>query len=349
MTAEAVGGALRGLRVLDLSQQLPGPYATFLLAAMGASVTKVEPLTGDPGRHFDPEMFERVNAGKHSVFLDLKSEHGRAELRRLIESCDVFVEGFRPGVAARLGCDYGAVQALRPSVIYCSISGMGQRGPLSSHPTHDLSLQAMVGNLRGAAPSDRIGVPWVDLATGTTAALAVVAAWHAGRAGYLDLSMLDAARSWSMVKPAAVAEPEATYGVVEASDGHVVLALLEDAMWQRLCSALSWTDWADDEALRTYAARRTHAGRIRARIDGAFRQRTVGELIALAHEHDLPIGPTETAGDPAVDEQLQVRARTAHGPGAEFSPLPLSLVVPLCPAPAYSRKLQPGRPDAHTS
>lgn len=349
MTSAAGDGALRGLRVLDLSQQLPGPYATFLLAAMGASVTKVEPLTGDAGRHFDPEMFGRVNAGKRSVFLDLKSESGRTGLRRLIEHCDVFVEGFRPGVTARLGCDYDEVRRLRPEVIYCSISGMGQDGPLASHPTHDLSLQAMVGNLRGAGPSDRIGVPWVDLATGTSAALAIVAAWHAGAAAYLDMSMLDVARSWSSVKPAAVAEPEATYGVVAAADGHVVIALLEDAMWQRLCAALSWDDWAADESVRTYSMRRGEAARIRARLDDAFSRRTVEDLVAMAHEYDLPIGATDTDDDPAVTEQLAERGRGAHGAGGEFTALPLPLVVALQSATPYSRNLQPGRPDAHTS
>ena len=326
-------GALHGLRVLDLSQQLPGPYATFLLAAMGASVTKVEPPTGDPGRQFDPEMFERVNAGKRSVFLDLKSEAGLAGLHSLIERCDVFVEGFRPGVAARLGCDYREVRRLSPSVIYCSISGMGQQGPLSSHPTHDLSLQAMVGNLRGTGPSDLIGVPWVDLAIGTSAALAIVAAWHSGAGAYLDMAMLDAARSWSSVKPAAVSEPEATYGVVAASDGYVVIALLEDSMWLRLCAALSWDDWAVEESLKTYSLRRGQAARVRQRLDDAFRQRTVAGLVAIAHEYDLPIGPTDASGDPAVEAQLRSRDRGPHGAGAEFSPLPLALVVPLDAAP----------------
>lgn len=329
MTSAPPGGPLRGLRVLDLSQQLPGPYATFLLATMGASVTKVEPLAGDPARHLDPEMFRRVNAGKHSVFLDLKSEDGRAQLRGLITDCDAFVEGFRPGVTARLGCSYDDVRRLNPSIVYCSISGMGQQGPLASHPTHDLSLQAIVGNLRDVGPSDRIGVPWVDLATGTSAALAVVAAWHAGVATYLDMSMLDAARAWSAVKPAAVAEPEPTYGVVAAADGTVVIALLEDSMWQRLCSALSWTDWAHDGSLATYALRRAAARRIRARLDEEFRSRTVQQLVAMAHDFDLPIGPADTDGDRGVAEQMAGRDRHSHGPGAEYTPLPLPLVTPL--------------------
>lgn len=341
--APARAPVLDGMRVLDLSQQLPGPYATFLLAALGAQVTKVEPLGGDPGRHFDPEMFQRVNSGKHSVFLDLKNHDGRSRLRELISQCDVFVEGFRPGVTARLGCDEPSVRTWQPSIVYCSISGMGQAGPLASHPTHDLSLQAMVGLLRESGPTDRIGVPWVDLATGTTAALAIVAAWHAHRPAHLDLAMLDAATAWSSVKPAAVHEPEATYGVVRAQDGQVAVALLEDSMWSRLCTAMSWDDWSHDEELRTYAQRRSHAHRIRARLDDAFRRRTVAELVAIAAEFDLPIGRADASDDSHTVEQVEARQRDATFP-ATYSPLPVDLLVPLFPATPY-----PAAPDVADS
>jgi crotonobetainyl-CoA:carnitine CoA-transferase CaiB-like acyl-CoA transferase len=325
-------GPLHGMAVVDLSQQLPGPYATFLLASLGADVVKVEQLTGDPARRFDPPMFEHVNAGKRSVFLDLKSTAGHDRLMELAAGCDVFVEGFRPGVAARLGCDEKAVRAVRPSVVYCSISGMGQTGPLAGHPTHDLSLQAMVGILRDTTETDRIGIPWVDLGTATTAALAITAAWHAGGGTYLDMSMLDAATAWSSIKPAAVSEPEATYGVVPARDGSVAIALLEDHMWQRMCAVFGWADWAHDPELAAYADRRRHAAEIRARIESAFAQRTVAELIALAHKHDLPIGRTDATGDPDTVAQLQARDRE-RTPSARHTPLPLELIVPLGPAP----------------
>ncbi|WIX83762.1 CoA transferase [Amycolatopsis carbonis] len=317
-------GSLHGMTVLDLSQQLPGPYATFLLASLGADVLKVEPPAGDPARRFDPPMFERVNAGKRSVFLDLKSPADRERLLELAAGCAVFVEGFRPGVTARLGCDEKAVREVRPDVVYCSISGMGQTGPLAGHPTHDLSLQAMAGILGDAGKSDRIGVPWVDLGTATTAALAITAAWHAGGGTFLDLAMLDVATAWSSVKPLAVTEPEATYGVVGAKDGAVALALLEDHMWLRLCTALGWPD---DPALATYADRRGHATEIRARLESAFARYTVAELIALAHEHDLPLGPTDATGDPDTVAQLQARGRD-NSPAARHTPLPLNLIAP---------------------
>ncbi|MDX6326236.1 MAG: hypothetical protein QOK15_2590, partial [Nocardioidaceae bacterium] len=136
---------LAAMRVLDLSQQLPGPYCTLLLASLGASVTKVEPMHGEPARHLDPVMFQRVNQGKTSLRLDLKTTEGQEKLRDLARDSDVFVEGFRPGVTARLGCDFARLTRLSPALVYCSISGFGQSGPLGSQPTHDLSLQAMAG------------------------------------------------------------------------------------------------------------------------------------------------------------------------------------------------------------
>lgn len=322
-------GALHGMTVVDASQQLPGPYATLLLATLGAEVIKIEPVAGDPARALDPDMFDRVNRGKHSEFLDLKSPGGVARLHELVSTADVFVEGFRPGVTARLGCDEPTLRALQPMLVYCSLSGMGQTGPLASRPTHDLSLQAMVGALAAETRTDRIGVPWVDLATGTTAALAIVAAWHDRRGSYLDLSMLDAARSWASVKPDAVREPEPTYGIVPAADGQVVIALLEDSMWQRLCTALGWDDWANQQELARYADRQAAAGRIRHRLDDAFAQRTVAELLELATRHDLPIGAADASSDATVRAQLSARGRD----GVTVTPLPGSLVRPLGDAP----------------
>lgn len=323
---------LHGMRVLDLSQQLPGPYATHLLAALGAEVTKVEPPGGDAARHLDPEMFARVNAGKAGLVLDLKTQAGQARLHELVREHDVLVEGFRPGVTARLGCDPATLRPLRPPLVYCSISGAGQTGPLATHPTHDISLQAMAGVLTGDEDVTRIGVPWVDLATGTTAALAIAASWHSGGGQYLDMSMLDAAATWARAKPAALDPgPEPTYGTVRTSDGgRVVIALLEDAMWVRLCTALGWADWADDQRLARYADRRRHAAEIRGRLDRDLGRLTVGEIGELAERFDLPVGPAD-ATDPAGREQLALRFPT--GSGRDTVPLPPQLLRTLGPAP----------------
>jgi crotonobetainyl-CoA:carnitine CoA-transferase CaiB-like acyl-CoA transferase len=333
--ASAPGAPLAGMRVLDLSQQLPGPYATQLLASLGASVIKVEPPTGDAARHLDPEMFARVNAGKSSITLNLKDVDHREILYGLIADCDVFVEGFRPGVTARLGCDYEVVREMRPAIVYCSISGFGQNGPMARRPTHDISLQAVTGALVPGARIDRIGVPWVDLATGTSAALTITAAYHAGNGGYIDASMLDAAVAWPGVKPAAVTELEPTYGTLITSDGKtMVIAILEDDMWHRLCVALGWSDWQDDPAFAHYGDRQSNAARIRARLDESFAAMRSDELTELAVTHDLPLDLMGEAS-PEVKEQLASRASTGH-PRLMSVPIPAPWQVELAPAPALA-------------
>lgn len=328
------GAPLTGMRVLDLSQQLPGPYATLLLASLGAHVTKVEPVTGDAARHLDAQMFEHVNAGKTSVTLNLKDEGDRRHLHKLVRATDVFVEGFRPGVAQRLGCDYPTLHELNENLVYCSISGFGQDGPLSRHPSHDITLQAIAGALPTERTIDRIGVPWVDLASGTTAAFAIVAYWHAGAGGYLDVAMLDAATAWSGVKPEAVQSAEPTYGTLATADEqHVVIALLEDAMWTRLCTALSWTDWQDAAHLSRYADRRHAASTIRRRLEDSIGQLTLHQVLDLAARYDLPLAPVDASTHPTVHEQLGARRDDSCSPWRGCIPLPDELLSNLRPAP----------------
>ncbi len=327
--------------MLDLSQQLPGPYATFLLAALGAEVTKIEPPAGDAARQLDPEMFEHVNAGKTSVVLDLKTNRGQRRLHELVHGRDVFIEGFRPGVTSRLGCDTATLHTIHPQLIYCSITGVGQTGPLAGRPTHDLSLQAMAGVLTGAGDLSRIGVPWVDLATGTSAALAITAAWHTGQGCHLDMSMLDAAIAWARVKPSGLqADPEPTYGTLRTADGkRVTIALLEDAMWVRLCTALGWADWATDPSLARYLDRRQHADEIRNRLERDIARLTRQEIVALAERHDLPLGPADAATEPVAREQITTRF--PDGPGRDHLPLPTALLNHLNPAPSLGSTEEP--------
>lgn len=197
---------LEGVRVLDFSQNLPGPYATFLLAGWGADVVKVEPPKGDPARHIEP-FFAMVNRGKRSVVLDLRDEASRPALEALVRWADVLIDGFRPGVMARLGCDFERASALNPRLVYCSISAFGQEGPLREHPGHDLNLQALAGVChleRDAAGVPRGSViPMADLSTSLVAVSGIAAALLArekdGRGRYLDVAMADAVLSWANV------------------------------------------------------------------------------------------------------------------------------------------------------
>jgi CoA:oxalate CoA-transferase len=315
VTAEQAA-PLAGMRVLDLSQQLPGPYCTLLLASLGATVTKVEPVYGDAARHLDPPMFALVNQGKTSLRLDLKSAAGQARLRELAAESDVFVEGFRPGVTARLGCDFATLSALNPALVYCSISGFGQDGPLAAQPTHDLSLQAVAGAIAPSADLETVGVPWVDLGVATTAAFLVAAHWRSGRAAYVDLAMLDLASAWATVKPSAVSRLEPTYGTFSSSDGVMfTLALLEDDMWQRLCAALHLDGWSAQLGLDRYAERVARAKDVRAKVAGELARRTAAELAELAAAHDVPLDRVLTPAEAADHEQVRWRRRASPQDG----------------------------------
>jgi crotonobetainyl-CoA:carnitine CoA-transferase CaiB-like acyl-CoA transferase len=194
---------LEGVRVLDFTQNLPGPYATLVLASLGAEVIKIEPPRGDPARMFG-RLFEIVNAGKRSIVLDLKNPDVRPSVHALLRSADVVVEGFRPGVMQRLGCDAPAALEINPRIVYCSISGYGQSGPYRDHPGHDLNYQALTGICdMHADANDRphgAALPIADLSSAMTATTSILAGLMArqrdGRGRHIDVAIVDAALSW---------------------------------------------------------------------------------------------------------------------------------------------------------
>jgi crotonobetainyl-CoA:carnitine CoA-transferase CaiB-like acyl-CoA transferase len=203
-------GKLTGIRVIDLSMFLPGPMLTVMMADQGADVIKVEPAAGDPARTQGPFedghsiWFANLNRGKASVVLDLKSEAGKAALADLIRGADVFVEGFRPGVMARLGFGWDDVRALNPRIVYCSISAFGQHGALAHHPAHDMAVQALAGFLSVNDGPDGTpavpGVPAADVAAGLTGLAAVLMALigreKTGQGDYIDIAMFDSLLPW---------------------------------------------------------------------------------------------------------------------------------------------------------
>ena len=203
-------GKLTGIRVIDLSMFLPGPMLTVMMADQGADVIKVEPAAGDPARTQGPFedghsiWFANLNRGKASVVLDLKSEAGKAALADLIRGADVFVEGFRPGVMARLGFGWEDVRALNPRIVYCSISAFGQHGALAHHPAHDMAVQALAGFLSVNDGPDGTpavpGVPAADVAAGLTGLAAVLMALigreRTGQGDHIDIAMFDSLLPW---------------------------------------------------------------------------------------------------------------------------------------------------------
>lgn len=264
---------LDGIRVVDLSLFLPGPMLTLMMADQGADVTKVEPPGGDPARAMAPSeagysvWFRNLNRGKRSVTLDLKSAAGREALWEMIAVADVLVEGFRPGVMARLGFDYATVAGRYPGLVYCSLSAFGQTGPLAHHPAHDLAVQALTGFLSVNDGADGVpvvpGVPSADMALGLTGLSAVLMALigraRTGRGDHIDCAMFDSLLPWSshLVGPVFVdgRAPRsdrqrslggaAFYHVYPTSDGrHVVLAGRETKFVATLMAALGRPDMA---------------------------------------------------------------------------------------------------------
>lgn len=311
---------LRGLRVLDLSRLLPGPYCTALLAAMGADVIKVEsPLMGDPARLAPPFVeeqsvfFAAVNCGKRSAAINYRRPEGRRLVRRLAQTCDVFVETFKPGQAARLGLDYAALSALNPRLVYCSLSGYGQSGPYAQRAGHDATFLALSGALDllrdGQGQPHLPGFQLADVAGGLFAAVAILAALHersaTGRGQYLDVSLWESA--FSLLAPQAAVTAQAgqegrrvlanlqgslhTYHVYRTADGqHMVLAALEPVLWADFCRAVGRQDLAPYYVPADDAQRQA----LLEEVAAIFAQRTRAEWEALLADHDVCCEPVLT-------------------------------------------------------
>lgn len=342
---------LAGRRVLSLAQQLPGPYCGLLLAELGAEVVLVEQIPGgDPARVF-PSLFAATNRGKRSVALDLKNPAGLAAFDRLVSTADVVLEGFRPGVAERLGIHHERLVELRPRLVSCSISGYGQDGPAAALPGHDISYQARAGAIidENGTPTSN-SLPVADLASAMFAALGVVAALFETLASgpppggrRLDISMTESVLSWNSIaisgalaRGPRLAGPgqEPAYGLFETADGWVTISIAhEDHFWKVFCHALGHDDLGD---LRG-AERRRRAGELRPWVESTLRLKPSEEWLALLEPAGVPIGrvnaPSATIDDPLFlsrdavvrdGDRIEVRVplRTDAGPAPVGGPAP---------------------------
>jgi len=291
-------GLLEGMRVLDLGIWRPVPYATQLLVEMGAEVLKVEPPGGDPMRVF-PELFAVLNAGKRSIEVDLKRPEGVAEVLSLATDADALLEGFRPGVADRLGVGYQAVSGVNSAIVYCSISGYGAEGPLAKTPGHDINYQATAGVLRPRGGRPAFGsLPVGDLGAGMTAAMATVASWARARATgegeRVDIGIADVLATWTgavgQLTPVGSDVPMnglPGYGVyVTADDRWVTLGVLtEGPFWSGLCRALG-LEHLDGVDLAARVARKHE---LDAAVADAIAERTFDEVVTTLEDHDVPV------------------------------------------------------------
>jgi crotonobetainyl-CoA:carnitine CoA-transferase CaiB-like acyl-CoA transferase len=314
--------ALDGIRVLDLTQVMAGPFCTMQLGDLGADVIKIEPPAGDLSRSMggtqlrmkggDSAPFFALNRNKRSMVLDLKADVGRRAFLELAASADVIVESFRPGVVARLGIGYDVVAARNPRVIYASISGFGQAGPYADRPGFDLIAQGLSGVVsvtgeHGGVPV-KAGVPIADLAAGMYAVNAILAALVArqttGRGQLVETSLFEAALSlavWESTEYWATGEApramgsahrlSAPYQVFRTSDGFMTLAALTQDQWKRLCGVLRRESLSNDPRFATNADRMNHRPELVSEIETALAGATTAEWVQRFDEAGVPAGP----------------------------------------------------------
>jgi crotonobetainyl-CoA:carnitine CoA-transferase CaiB-like acyl-CoA transferase len=346
MTAPQPYRPLTGIRVLDLSRLLPGPYGTMLLADMGAEVVKIEtPRVGDYARFLPPEMglgmmFETLNRNKKSVALNYRNPRGRELFLGLAQRADVVLESFRPGAVTRWGIGYEAVRAINPRIVYCSLSGYGQSGPYRDRAGHDLNYIAIGGllNLNGAEGGPPIppGVEIADLAGGMLAATAILGALvgrqSSGEGAFLDVAMLDAVVSW--VAPTTTANAQRgrlalsgefpCFNVYEAADGKfLTLAALEPDFWRAFCAAVERND--------LLARQFDHAAI--PEIAAIFRQRSREKWLTLLGEKDACVEAVNSLEEMQRHPQVLHR-RLVETDGAHMgSPLRFTAGRPSNPPP----------------
>jgi crotonobetainyl-CoA:carnitine CoA-transferase CaiB-like acyl-CoA transferase len=330
---------LEGVRVLDLTNVLAGPFCCYQLAQLGADVIKVEvPRSGDLARQLgaDPELNKRLmgasflaqNAGKRSVTINLKNPKGKEVFRKLVGTADVVVENFRPGVMDRLGFSYGELKKLKGDLVYCAISGFGQTGPLKDDPAYDQIIQGLSGVMsitgdKNSAPL-RVGFPVADTIGGLTAAFAIAAALfrsqrnHEGE--FIDVSMLEATlvtMGWAVsnwliagVQPEPLGNENVTAspsGAFKTGDGLLNIAANQQEQFEKLCELISRKELASDPRFVHREDRKKLRHELKAEMEVALAAKSAKEWAALLNEHGVPAG--EVLSIPEVIEHPQVTSR----------------------------------------
>jgi formyl-CoA transferase len=355
--------ALAGVRVIDVTQVMAGPFCTMLLADLGADVIKIEPPTGDMTRRMpggvgnDTPAYNAVNRGKRSVVLDIKTAAGHAAVLRLVESADLFVENSRPGVMAGLGLGYDVVAGRNPRVIYASISGYGQTGPDRAKGGLDLIAQGVAGimSVTGAAggPPMKSGIPLTDLGAALFAVTGILAALiHRNRTGqgqYVDTSLVEAGVALSVWEateyfagagvPAPLGSAHrmvAPYQAIACADGYVTIGASNDRLFGQLCEALGHPEWAAVPDFADNPSRVRHRTALAERIESVTRHRPTRHWLEAFHARDIPCGPINSYADVFADPQIvaremvvDVKHPTLGAIRALGSPIKLSVTPPM--------------------
>ncbi|MGX7727912.1 CaiB/BaiF CoA transferase family protein [Rhodococcus sp. 2H158] len=343
MTTTDAGGPLSGIRVLDLTAMLAGPFATMLLTDLGADVIKVEPPTGDRTRALGPHRagddpnqalggyFQSVNRGKRSIVLDLKSEEGSAKFRELVRVADVVVENFSAGVMERMGLGYESLAAENPRLVYAAIRGFGDarsgKSPYETWPAFDIVAQAMGGFAGITGPLDgtplKSGPGIGDIFPGTLLSLGIVAAVrhaeHTGKGQFVDVAMYDAIlamcerlvyqHSYLGIVPRPMGNGHpllAPFDIMQTRDGWIAVAAPSDNHWRILATAMDRPELGDDPRFASNAARLTNIAEVRKILGAWLADRTTSEIVDSLGGR-VPIGPVHTAADIFDDEHVRLR------------------------------------------
>ena len=353
-------GPLDGVRVIDLTRILAGPFASMLMADLGADVIKVEqPGTGDPARGNGPFLspaggetneqefssyFMSINRGKRGAALDLANPKGREALLRLVETADVLMENFRPGAMARLGLDYEAVRARNPRIVMCSVSGFGQTGPYAQRPALDVIVQGMGGMLSitgepGGGPV-RPGASIGDIAAALFATVAVQSALiereRSGEGQFIDIGMLDCqvaimenafTRYFALgqiPQPLGTRHPSSTpFQAFRTADGHVVVAIMGGStdQWPLFCAAIDHVELIDDERYATGWSRTQNYDALIPVIEEAMLTKTTAEWVETLNGMGVPAGPVQNIAQVAADPQVNHRDMFVELPHPALGPV----------------------------
>ena len=330
---------LDGITVVDFSMFVPGPFCSAIFADLGAEVIKVEAINGDPGRGYVPVQFRTENRNKRSIAINLKAPESKPIVRKLAEKADIALEGFRPGVAKRLGIDYMSLAAHNPGIIYCSISGYGQTGPWRMRPGHDVNYIAAGGGLSFPgqwlkAPS-RSSLPIADMGGGSAAAAAVLAALYertkSGKGVELDVSLFEAGFFWSAMRHSLDhdVDPKAhifpVNDVFETKDGRrLTLGILEEHFWNNFVEAVG--DAAKDLKDAKYASdslRRENGNELSARLAQVVAMKTADEWVKALEAADVPVDLCLTPAEAASLPQIVARQDVAEMGGEKFALFPV--------------------------
>ncbi|MDI1296598.1 MAG: CaiB/BaiF CoA-transferase family protein [bacterium] len=326
------GGALDGVRVLDFTSVMAGPFATRMLADLGAQVMKVESLDGDQVRARPPQRdgysayFGTLNAGKQSIACNLKSPEILGLMRQLVATCDILVENFRPGVMARFGLDYTALAAINPRLIYCSISGYGQTGPKALFPAYAPVIHAASGfdmvNLRYQDGADRpatSGIFIADVLGGTHAFGAIQAALYqrerTGQGQHIDLSMLEAMVGMLVFETQEAQFPgdarRPLYTPLKTNDGFIMVAPTSPRNFEQLTDAVGHPEWRDDPRFVTNADRNVNWATLLALTEVWTLEHSAAEAEAILSRHGVPCARYREIGELLDDPQLASRSAFA--------------------------------------